>query len=440
MAAASKEEKLNADPPESNFPIYRKYRPDERKLLLFVTAVFALAIYLLHHSRLSLTKYDPSIAGFIIVASFWILHIFLIIKKEQGDEILLPCVAFLIIIGWLVVFRLYPRLAFKQMAWILIGEVVFILWMTLIKDYRVLEDYKYLFLVGAVLVQAAVAIFGKEVNGARLWFDFKLFYFQPVEFVKIFLTIFLASYLKQNREILEKPISRNNLTLLFKYIIPLLLLWSIAESVLIIQRDLGMALLLFGVFMGLFYVTTRKPYVTAAGFLASGAGAYFIYQSFAHVRIRINNWLDPWANPRGVGYQIVQALYAMANGGLTGTGLGMGMPGVIPAVHTDYIFSAISEELGLWGGLIVLCVFLVLIQRMFKTAITVADEFSSFLSLGLALLFATQVFVIIAGCVKLIPLTGITLPFMSYGGSSLVSNFILMGIFFQISGKINQTS
>ncbi len=425
--------------PTPQFPVFHKYRPDERKLLFIVTAVFLLAVYILHHSRISLAEFDPSIAGYIIIASFWVLHIFLILKKDKGDEILLPSVAFLIIMGWIIVFRLHPSLAYKQMAWILIGEGVFLAWMLMIKDYRVLEDYKYLFLVVAVLVQVAVSIFGKEVNGARLWFDFKFFLFQPIEFVKIFLTIFLVSYLKQNRDILEKPITRNNFALLFKYIIPLFLLWGIAEAILIIQRDLGMALLLFGVFMGLFYVTTRKPYVTMAGFLASGAGAWLIYQKFTHVQVRINNWLDPWASPRGVGYQIVQALYAMANGGLTGTGLGMGMPRYIPAVHTDYIFAAVSEELGLWGGLIILCVFVVLIQRMFKTSINTSDEFSAFLALGLALLFATQVFVIIAGSVKLIPLTGITLPFMSYGGSSVVSNFILLGIFFQITGRIAET-
>lgn len=421
--------------PTPQFPVFHKYRPDERKLLFLVTAVFLLAVYILHHSRLSLAEYDPSIAGYIIIASFWVIHILLILKKDKGDEILLPCAAFLIITGWLVVFRLHPTLAYKQMAWILIGETVFLAWMLLIKDYRALEDYKYIFLVAAVLVQAAVTIFGKEVNGAKLWFDFKFFLFQPIEFVKIFLTIFLVSYLKQSRDILEKPITRSNIALLLKYIIPLFLIWGLAESILIVQKDLGMALLLFGVFMGLFYVTTRKPYITMIGFLISVGGAYLIYTRFAHVQIRINNWLNPWVSPRGVGYQIVQALYAMANGGLTGTGLGMGMPRYIPAVHTDYIFAAVAEELGLWGCLIVLCVFVVLIQRMFKTSVNTSDEFSAFLALGLALLFATQVFVIIAGAVKMIPLTGITLPFMSYGGSSLVSNFILLGIFFQITGR-----
>jgi len=427
-----KKKKINSQ----EFPIYQQGRPNERRLLFIVSVIFGAAIYILHHSNLSLHKHDPSLAGFIIILSFWVIHGLLILKKERGDELLFPLVAFLIIIGWLTVFRLRPGLAYKQMIWILIGETAFILWLHFVKDYRILEDFKYLFLVLSVILQVAVSIFGKEVNGARLWFDFHFFSFQPVEFVKISLTIFLASYLKQNREILEKPLSRENITLLFKYFIPLLVLWGLAESVLIFQRDLGMAFLLFGVFIGLFYVTSRKPFLTGVGLALSAGGGYLVYRIFPHVQIRINNWLNPWDSPRGIGYQIVQALYALANGGLTGTGLGMGESILIPAVHTDYIFAAIAEELGLWGGFIVLGVFLVLIQRMFNSSILSNDEFSAFLALGLSLLFATQVFVIIAGTVKLIPLTGITLPFMSYGGSSLVSNFIMLGIFFQISGRI----
>lgn len=421
---------------QSEFPIYQKSRPVERRLLFLVTCVFLLALYILNHSGLSLADYNPSPAGFIIILSFWLVHLFLVLRKEKGDELLLPLCAFLTTVGWIMVFRLNPRLAYKQMFWILSGEAALVAWMLLVKDFRTLEDYKYLFLVGAILIQAAVAIFGKEVNGARLWFDFKYFSFQPVEFVKISLTIFLASYLKQNREILDKPVSRQNIGLLFRYIIPLFILWGAAEGILTLQKDLGMALLLFGVFLGLFYVTTRKTALTLTGVGLFIGGAFFLYKHFPHVQVRFNSWLNPWAAPMGTGYQIIQALYALADGGLTGTGLGMGFPRLIPAVHTDYIFAALSEELGLWGIFIILGAFLVLIQRMFKTSIRSRDQFSTFLSLGLAILFATQVFVIIAGTVKLIPLTGITLPFMSYGGSSLISNFILVGLFLQMSGSI----
>jgi len=418
-----------------NFPIFKKNRPDERKLLFIISCIFIFAIYLLNKSNLNLPNHYPYIAGLLIILSFWVIHILLIWKKEKGDELIFPLSAFLITIGWLTILRLRPGLAYKQTAWIFIGEAVMIAWLYIVKDYRVLEDYKYLFLVGAILIQAGVAIFGKEVNGARLWFDFKYFSFQPVEFVKILLTFFLASYLKQNRGILEKPLNRENMGQVIKYLIPLFILWGVAESVLILQKDLGMSLLLFGVFLGLFYVSTKKTGITVAGILMFMGGAYIFYRIFPHVQVRINTWLNPWKNPMDSGYQIVQAMYAMANGGLTGTGLGMGSPLHIPAVHTDYIFVAIAEELGLWGAFVVLGAYLALIQRMFKTSVSSKDEFSAYLSLGLSLLFATQVFVIIAGAVKFIPLTGITLPFISYGGSSLVSNFILVGLFLQISGK-----
>lgn len=415
------------------FPVYHKGRPDERMLLAVITMIFLLAIYIIHRSNLEFGKFDPTITGFIILASFWAIHFFLIFRKEKGDELFLPLAAFLSILGWIIVFRLRPQLASKQMIWILAGEAVFLLWICFVKDYRVLEDFKYLFLVGAVSLQAAVAIFGKEVNGAKLWFDFGVFSFQPVEFVKIFLTVFLAAYLKQNREILDKPINRDSIGLLMRYIIPLLVLWGAAQMVLVLQKDLGMALLLFGTFLGLFYASTRKTGFTALGIALSVGGAFLLYRFFPHMRVRINTWLDPWATAQDSGYQIVQALYAIANGGLTGAGLGMGEPSSIPAIYTDYIFAAILEELGLWGGIVILGLFLVLIQRMFKSSVCSKDEFSAFLALGLGLMFATQVFVIIAGTVKMIPLTGITLPFISYGGSSIVANFLMLAIMFQIS-------
>lgn len=419
---------------ESNFPLFSKGRPTEARLLLLVTIVIFLGIEILRRTGHHPGKLNPFLTGGIIAASFWILHFFLVIHKEKGDELFLPLTAFLISLGWLEIFRLRPDNAEKQMLWILIGEGAFILWLVFLKDYRVLEDFKYLFLVGAVILQGAVAIFGSEVNGARLWFKFGFFSIQPVEFVKIFVTIFLVAYLKQNREILEKPLMGHGAGL-YKYFVPLFVLWGVAESVLIVQKDLGMALLLFGVFMGLFYVTTRNGKLTMVGFMVFFAASFLLFKVFHHVQVRIHNWWNPWASPEGDGYQMIQALYSLGNGGLLGAGLGKGMPYFIPAVHTDYIFVALSEELGLVGALIIIAVFLVLIQRMFRSALSSQDEFSTLLALGLSVLFATQVFVIIAGAVKMIPLTGITLPFVSYGGSSILSNFMILAIFIQISGR-----
>jgi cell division protein FtsW len=393
-----------------------------------------MGMFVLTRAGVSTPGHGLHIPGSIIIASFWFLHFFLILHKEKGDELFLPASALLIGLGWMEIFRLSPELAFKQMIWILIGEAVFVLWLCLVRDYRVLEDYKYLFLVGAVILQGAVAVVGHEVNGARLWFRLGFFSFQPVEIVKIFVTVFLAAYLKQNREILEKPLLGHGAGTA-RYYVPLFVLWGLAESVLIIEKDLGMALLLFGVFLGLFYVTTRKGWLTALGLLIFLGASFLLYHVFSHVRVRIDNWLNPWADPEGRGYQMIQALYSLANGGILGTGLGLGKPYYIPAVSTDYIFVALAEETGLLGAFVILILFVIIIQRMFRSALSSGDYFSVLLSTGLGLLFATQVFIIVGGAVKLIPLTGITLPFVSYGGSSLVSNFILLGLFMQISGR-----
>lgn len=427
--------KIIQNQPASVFPLYLPGRPLERKLLLWVTVVFALGAFILKRAGIDHLDDNLILVAIIITASFWAVHLFLVLRREKSDELFFPLTAFLISLGWLEIYRLQSEMAIKQVYWIIIGEIAFILVLVYLKDYRILEDYKYIFLIAAIVLQASVSVFGQEVHGAKIWFRFKFFSIQPVEFIKIFLAIFLASYLKQNRPILEKPLDKGSYQMIRYYVLPFVL-WGIAEAVLIIQKDLGIALLLFGVFLGLFYVTTRRGWLIGLGALLVGAGSFLIYLNFTHARIRFDAWLNPWSAPEGYGYQIIQALFSLANGGLTGAGLGRGQPYFIPAVHTDYIFVALSEELGLIGSLIIICVFLVLIQRMFLCCLNSKDEFSSFLSLGFSLLFASQVFIIIAGSVKLIPLTGITLPFMSYGGSSLVSNFIMLAILMQISSRI----
>jgi cell division protein FtsW (lipid II flippase) len=420
---------------EINFPVFRPGRPVERKFLFLVTLILASGIYLLLRSGIQVKDHNPVTYGAVIASSFWLLHLYLILTRKTGDEFFLPLTAFLTIMGWLTILRLNPELAQKQMYWIITGQAAFLLWMQFMKDPRTLEDYKYLFLAAAIILQIIVSIFGVEVNGAKLWLRYNSMSFQPIEFIKIFLTLFLVSYLKQNREILEKPILRKNLPLI-KYYVLLFVLWGLAESTLIIQKDLGMALLLFGVFTGLFYVTTKKWALTTLGVIMFGAVGYLLYQHFPHVQSRLDMWWNPWLDPDGGGYQLIQGLYSMANGGITGAGLGSGQAFFVPEIHTDFIYVAIAEELGLVGALVILALFVVLIQRMFITSIYTNNEFSCYLSFGLTAMFATQVLIIIGGAVKFIPLTGLTLPFVSYGGSSLVSNFILLGIFMQISGRI----
>ncbi|MFP4498606.1 MAG: FtsW/RodA/SpoVE family cell cycle protein [Vulcanimicrobiota bacterium] len=422
----------------NSFPLISKARIQERKLMAWITIIMALGVFMLTRTGIEFFL-SPIMGGSILLVSFWGLHLFMVLRKQKGDELFLPLTFFLISMGWLEIFRIDPQFAMRQLIWILIGEVVFILWLVFLKDYQVLEDYKYIFLVLAVVLQTLVALFGLEVNGAKLWFDLGFFSIQPVEFIKIFLTVFLVSYLKQNRNLLEKDAQNTSKWISMKYYVLLFTLWAIAESVLVIQKDLGMAFLLFGVFVGLFYVVTRKAYLTFSALLLFVLSGYILYEIFPHVRIRIDNWWNPWSDPEGTGYQMIQSLFSMGNGGILGAGLGRGEPFYIPAVHTDFIFVAIAEEFGLVGAIVTLGIFLVLIQRMFRTALETRDEFGKLLALGLGVLIATQVFIIVAGAVKFIPLTGITLPFVSYGGSSMVSNFIILAIYMQISGTIESS-
>ena len=332
-----------------SFPLSKPGRPTERRLLFFVTLIFAAGLYVLFRNGLFSQKYNAVSFGIIISASFWVLHIFLTLRQEKGDEIFLPLACFLIVLGWLEIYRLSAEIAYRQMIWILIGEFAFILCILFIRNYRKLEDYKYLFLVGAIALEVLVSVFGVEVNGAKLWFDFGYFSVQPVEFIKIFLTIFLASYLRKNREMLIKPFVGKESGTVIRYYMLLLFLWGTAEISLIIQKDLGMALLLFGVFMGLFYVTTRRIYLITVGLGFFTGGSIILYHIFDHVKTRFDMWWNPWPEQAGRGFQIVQALYSFANGGIAGAGLGKGQPFFIPVVSTDFIFAALAEE-SVWSG------------------------------------------------------------------------------------------
>ncbi len=416
------------------FPICTKGRKYELILLILVSLCFLFGVYILQRAGVG-GSFSPYLGALVIIVSFLFIHGFVRFTGIFSDEFFLPIVFLLIVLGWLEIYRLSPERAFRQMWWILIGEVAFVSVLIFLKDYRFLQDYKYVFLVSAIVLQILVAIFGVEVNGAKLWFRFKFFSIQPVEFIKIFLTIFLASYLEENKDLLQKPLWGEGKAPFLRYHILLFVLWTVAGLVLILQKDLGMVLLLFGTFIGLYYISTQKRYMVIGGMVLFIISSVFLYKVYPHVRVRIDMWLNPWKDPSGLGYQVVQSLYALANGGILGAGLGMGKPYYIPACHTDYIFVSLAEELGYVGAIFILGLYALLIMRMVLCSLKAPDEFTSFLSMGFAIMFFTQVFIIVAGSVRMIPLTGITLPFVSYGGSSLVSNFIMLAIFLQMSHR-----
>ena len=304
-------------------------------------------------------------------------------------------------------------------------------------DFRVLENYKYLFGVSAVglLILPALPVIGTTINGARLWVKLGPIQFQPGELAKIALIVFLAGYLREKREVLAQG--------RLKDFGPLLLIWGAAMLVLVETNDLGSALLYFGIFLAMLYVATGRALFVAIGLVLFVGGAAAAYQTVARVQERVDIWLNPWQDPHGKGYQLVQSSYSIAHGGFWGTGLGRGTftttggTDLIPFVNTDFIYSALAQELGLIGAAGVLLLYMVFVLRGFRISVLADDGFSKLLGAGLTFAFALQTFIIVGGLLRVIPLTGITLPFVSYGGSSIVANFILLAGLLLVSNRAN---
>jgi cell division protein FtsW (lipid II flippase) len=388
-------------------------------------------------------------------ALYVVAHLVARVATPNADPYLLPMGALLTAVGVTEIYRLGPSDAFKQGLWIVVGVALFALaLLRLRRDYRVLEQYKYLFGVGAIvlLFLPRVPGLGTTVNGARLWVHVGAFEFQPGELAKIFLIVFLAAYLREKREVLAQG--------RLKDVGPLLVIWGGCMLVLVETNDLGSALLYFGIFITMLYAATARLSYVLAGvglFLVGGAVAY---KEIAHVHERVTIWLHPFTThkvycPQTGGlalrqdcqsYQLVHSLYSIANGGFGGTGLGRGtfvLPAtphpiqLIPYVSTDFIYSALAQELGLIGAAALLLVFMLFVARGMKIALQADDGFSKLLATGLTFGFALQTFIIVGGVLRLIPLTGITLPFVSYGGSSIVANFLVLAGLLLVSHRAN---
>lgn len=377
---------------------------------------------------------------FVFIGVLLVSHLALTVVLPKSDQLLLPLVSSLTAFGLIMAHRLETRftgnIASKQVLWIALGYAVFVATVLLLRNVMLLKRYKYTFLIIGLILTGAAAVFGEERNGAKLWFDFGFFSFQPGELLKICLVIFLAGYLDDKRDLLQTPFKILGVPLPpLPYLMPLVAMWGISILLLVFQKDLGPAQLFFGIFLVMLYVASGRAWYVLAGLVAFLLASFVAYQQFDHVQTRVSAWLNPWPEGQGRSFQIVQALFGFADGGVFGRGVGYGSPGYIPEVHTDYVFAAIGEEMGLAGTLAVLALNILLIYRCFHIALQVRNGFYQYLAIGLASLLGLQSFIILAGVVKLIPLTGMTLPFISYGGSSILINFAIAGVLARISAE-----
>lgn len=366
-----------------------------------------------------------------IFVSFIIAH-FAVRKFAPGaDPAILPISFALSGIGIAFVTRLAPKLAVNQVMWLFLGVILMVLVIAVIKNIDKISNYKYtLMIIGIVLLLSPlIPGIGSEIYGSRIWLSIAGYSFQPGEIAKIVIVLFLAGYLAVNREMLSVFTVRIGPFNLpdFRTLLPLLLMWIVALLIVVFEKDLGSALVFFFIFLMMLYTATGKKFYLMVGLLLAAIGAFAAWKLFSHVQIRVDTWLDPFAYSQDSGFQLVQALYSMADGDLFGMGIGRGYADMIPIVESDFIFAAIAEETGLLGAAGLLLLYLCLAVRGIVTAARAKSDVSSFIAVGMTAIIVLQAFIIVGGVTRLIPLTGLTLPFVSQGGSSLLASFIAVG-------------
>ncbi|MEO8437619.1 MAG: FtsW/RodA/SpoVE family cell cycle protein [Chloroflexota bacterium] len=397
--------------------------------------------------------YDPQGLA-IYVAALFGAHAAHVVSGRRTDQVLLPTVAFLGGISLLLMQRL-PQdlvtqtffgtsfgLAEVQLIWLLLALGLATTLGIVVRSDSWLRRYKYTWAAVGVGLLLLTFVFGTEINGQRLTLQLGPFSGQPTELLKVILVVFLAGYLSENRSLLMEQDTRLGPLRMppLAYLAPMVAMWAIALGIVVVQRDLGAALLFFGVFLALLYVATGRISLVIIGFVLFILGSALMAMLFDHIRTRVDIWIDPFADPLGAGYQVVQALHAFARGGLLGVGFGAGLPEIggrppIPEVHTDFPLAALGEELGIVGVVAILGLYLVVVERGLRIGAAAADDFRSLLAIGLALVIGIQAFIIAAGDLKVLPLTGVTLPFISYGGSSLLANALVIGLLLALSDK-----
>jgi cell division protein FtsW (lipid II flippase) len=420
----------------------RHARGRERNLLILGIVIVMAAYALVGLAEEGEIPAGTAMYGLVLAGLAAVAHVAVRKLAPLADPVILPVAFILNGLGLVFIRRLDfahgSELALAQTRWTVFGIGLFALALLLVTDVRRLARYQYiagLLTVVLLLLPLLPAPIGREISGARIWISLGPLNFQPGEIAKLSMIVFLAGYLERNRALLRVATNRVGPFLLpsVRHLAPVLAaaIGAIGIQV-VLQNDLGMSLLFYGSLVVMLYVATGRLAYPALGMAVFGAAAYIAYHSFAHVRPRFEIWLDPWQDVTGAGYQLAQSLFALGTGGITGAGLGLGHP-TIPEAATDAIFSVIGEELGLLGATAVLLCYVIIVSRTLKAALIAGDEVGTLMATGLATIIGIQVFLIVGGLTRLIPLTGITLPFVSYGGSSLVANYLLVALVLRIS-------
>jgi cell division protein FtsW (lipid II flippase) len=390
----------------------------------------------------------------VYLAALASAHVAQVLAGRRSDQVLLPAVAMLGGISLLLMQRLPQNLVTLevgettlglgqiQLVWLVAAITIATTIGIVVRSDTWLRGYKYTWAAAGIALLLLTFVFGSEIGGQRLTLRLGPVSGQPTELLKVILVVFLAGYLSENRPLLIEQDTRVGPLRLppLPYLAPMVAMWAIALGIVVVQRDLGAALLFYAVFLALLYATTGRVSLVIIGLVLFVLGSALMATLFDHVRARVDIWIDPFADPLGAGYQVVQSLHAFARGGLLGVGLGAGLPLVggrmpIPEVHTDFPLAALGEELGLVGVIAILGLYLVIVERGLRIGASAADDFRSILATGLALVIGVQAVIIAAGNLKVLPLTGVTLPFISYGGSSLLANAVVVGLLLALSDK-----
>lgn len=430
------------------------WRGVELRLLVPIAFLVPLGFVVTHIAVSGTVETGSMELAGIYVAMLLVAHIALVASGHRGDQLLLPAVGAMGAIGIVMLNRLPQDLAgtnlfglelgmaATQLLWMAIGTAAMLIIAIGLRDDGILRHYKYSWAAIGIGLLAVTLLIGYEVNGARLWIDLGPVSVQPGELLKIVLVIFIAGYLAETRTLLTSARLRVGFISVppLPYFLPMLGLFAVVMLIVVRLNDLGTALLFFGIFLTMLFVATGRRSYVLVGLVLFIAGSFVAYQLFGHVHARIDTWLDPFADPLGAGFQPVRALYALGRGGVFGEGLGQGLVTLagdptIPYVQTDFIFTAVAEELGLLGALALLGFAAVIVFRGLRIAALARDDFSGLLAVGLTASLGLQTLIIIGGNTKLVPLTGITLPFVSYGGSSILASFVMIGLLLSVSHR-----
>ncbi len=421
--------------------ILRGDRASERMLLGMALFIVLAAYITLSWSQSPQLPAGVLVYGASLAALAAVAHLAVNVLAPKADPVLLPLAFLLNGIGLVLVRRVdfaeNSQLAVAQTTWTTVAVAAFVATLLVVRRIRSLTAYHYTFglLTIVLLALPLVPGLGVKINGARLWINAAGVSFQPGELAKITVLIFLAGYLERKRVLLSVATHRVGPILLPppRHLGPVLAAAGISLLLMVALKDLGTSLLFFGAFVTVLYIATGRLAYPLIGGVFFAIGALLAYQAFDHVQLRVATWIDPWSDIDAGGYQLAQISFALGTGGLTGTGLGLGLPDDIPYAATDAVFAVLGEELGLLGASAVLLCYLIMVGRGYKIAITARDEVGSLLAAGLTTVLGLQVFVIVGGVTRLVPFTGITMPFISYGGSSLLANYILVALLLRVS-------